>query len=72
MEWNGARLKFPVLSGQAPASDEKTLPTSSAAPSLFATYSFGDLCRLGFALTWPLALVALGVLGVLLAILLRR
>src|SRR6266850_1847984 len=47
MEWNGARLKFPVLSGQVPASDEKMPAASSAAPSLFATYTFGELCRLG-------------------------
>ena len=72
MEWNGARLKFPVLSGQTAASDEKAPTASGAAPSLFATYTFGDLCRLGFALTWPLAVVAVGILGVLVAILLRR
>src|SRR6267143_674782 len=62
MEWNGARLKFPVLCGQVPASDEPTPAASGAAPSLFATYTFGELCRLGFALTWPLAVVALGIL----------
>jgi hypothetical protein len=72
MEWNGARLKFPVLSGQVPASDEKTPAASGAAPSLFATHTFGDLCRLGFALTWSVVVVALGILGVLVALLLRR
>src|SRR2546423_859541 len=72
MEWNGARLKFPVLSGQVPASDEKAPAASGAAPSLFSTYTFGDLCRLGFALTWPVALVLLAIAGVLVAVLLRR
>jgi hypothetical protein len=72
MEWNGARLKFPVLSGEAPASEEKAAATNGGTPSLFATHTFGDLCRLGFALTWPVAAVALGILGVLVALLMRR
>ena len=71
MEWNGARLKFPVLSDQlkdanaAPAADQP-------APSPFAAKTFAELCRLGLALTWPLAAVALLALGVLVALLLRR
>lgn len=73
MEWNSARLKFSVLSApaaepveRAPVSDGVTL-----APP-FGTHSFGELCRLGFALTWPLALLGLGALGLLVALLLRR
>jgi chromosome segregation ATPase len=72
MEWNAARLKFPVLSGQAAASTEEKAPANVAAPSLFATYSFGELCRLGFALTWPIALVLVLAAGAILAVLLRR
>ncbi len=72
MEWNGARLKFPVLSGQVPAGDQNMPAANSAAPSLFATYTFGELCRLGFALTWPVALVLVAATGVLVAMLLRR
>jgi hypothetical protein len=34
--------------------------------------SFGELCRFGLAMTWPLLLVALAALGVFVAILLRR
>jgi hypothetical protein len=72
MEWNAARLKFPVLSGQV--QEGGTGPADIPAPrsSLLATQSFGELCRLGLALTWPLAVVALFAIGVLLAILLRR
>jgi hypothetical protein len=71
MEWNGARLKFPVLSGQT--AEGKSAPKAEAAePSPFAVKSFADLCRLGLALTWPLALVGLAALGVLVAVLLRR
>ena len=71
LEWNGARLKFPVLSGPATgvASDPKTSPT---AVSMLADKSFTQLCRLGLALTWPLATIALAALGVLIFVLVRR
>ncbi len=71
MEWNAARLKFQVLSGSLP--EPAAVPPASvtlAAP--IGPKSFGELCRLGFALTWPLALVALAALGLLAAVLLRR
>lgn len=72
MEWNAARLKFPLLSAPAPE-QEATAPAPAvtvAAP--FGPQTFGELCRIGFALTWPLALVALAALGLLAAVLLRR
>jgi hypothetical protein len=34
--------------------------------------NLGELCKIGFALTWPLALVALLALGLMLAVLLRH
>jgi hypothetical protein len=71
MEWNSARLKFPVLSG-SPADSSVTEPASTQAPSIFATQSFGELCRLGFALTWPVALVITLFSAALLLVLLRR
>ena len=72
MEWNGARLKLPVLAGEAPEGGAMTPAASPSAPSLFDTYSFGELCRLGFALTWPVAgMILLGV-GAVLVALLRR
>ena len=73
MEWNGARLKFPALSGQ-PQATKAAAPetTASSARLVFDTYRFGELCRVGFALTWPLAAVALVALGVFLAVLLRH
>jgi hypothetical protein len=72
MEWNSARLKFPVLS--APVAESKPESTPGAAPvsSPLGTHDFGELCRMGFALTWPLAAVLLLGLGVLIAVLLRR
>lgn len=72
MEWNGARLKFPILSSPAPE------PAATAsAPTVnvgvpFGPQTFGELCRMGFALTWPLALVGLAALGLLATMLLRR
>lgn len=71
MEWNGARLKFLVLSGQV-AETKGAAGAESSEPSPFAVKSFAELCRLGLALTWPLALVALAALGVLVAVLLQR
>jgi hypothetical protein len=71
MEWNTARLKFSLLSGQV--EEPNATPAAPAAPTspLMAAQTFGDLCRIGFALTWPLAAVGLITLGVLVAFLLR-
>lgn len=70
MEWNGARLKFPVLSGEA-ATKTASTTTASGSASLLAPKSFWELCKLGLAFTWPLAVIALIGVGVLTAILLR-
>jgi len=68
LEWNSARLKWTVLD-QALQSSEDGSPVSGPGKvpnTLFPTQSFGQLCRLGFALTWPIALVVLiGVLVLL-------
>jgi hypothetical protein len=66
MEWNSARLKLPVLAGEnrtAVAGDKVTL--AKPIPSL-ATMNFGQLCKLGLALTWPLLVAALGIFFALL------
>lgn len=63
MEWNGARLKFPVLTGEKAGSP---VPETPASTELFppGDRSFGQLCKLGLALTWPLALILfLGLVG---------
>jgi len=70
MEWNAARLKFPVLSGKS-AEAEADVATSKPAQAL-TNLRFGELCKVGLALTWPLAVVALLALGIFLAILFRR
>lgn len=72
MEWNSARLKFPVLSGQYPqengAAGEKRLPSVSSLASL----PFWKLCRVGLGLTWPVAVVGLIMLATLATIILVR
>jgi hypothetical protein len=71
MEWNSARLKWPVLSGLA----AEGAPQGEKGPPAEAWWSrqgFGALCRLGFALTWPLAAVGLVAALILLLVLWRR
>ena len=71
MEWNGARLKFPVLSATPREATAETGGEAFAAAP-FAGRNFAELCKLGLALTWPLALVVLLALGGLIAVLLAR
>jgi hypothetical protein len=72
MEWNAARLKFPLLS-TPPAEQAEARATPEVKVGMpFGPQTFGELCRIGFALTWPLALVALAALGLLATMLLRR
>jgi hypothetical protein len=71
LEWNGARLKFSVLSGESATAVRNGGGPSGAVAPLFAPKSFLELCKLGLAFTWPLAAVAVLALGVLVAILLR-
>jgi hypothetical protein len=72
MEWNAARLKFQVLSGQTAESGMTAPGAAASAPSFLAAHSFSELCRVGLALTWPLAAVALLALAALLVALLRH
>jgi chromosome segregation ATPase len=71
MEWNAARLKIPALAGEnAKQPEAEKAPAPVALP--LADLGFGQLCKIGLALTWPLLIVALGALGVFTAILLLR
>ena len=71
MEWNSARLKFAVLSGtpvEPAPSGAKASPTS-----MFGGAGFFELCKLGLALTWPVAVVAaLAGIALILAVLMRH
>src|SRR5450432_4917194 len=71
MEWNTARLKLSALSPEALKKTEvETTPQAVVSP--FAGIGLGELCKIGFAMTWPLVLVALGALGIFIAILMRH
>ncbi len=72
MEWNGARLKWPVLDGALPSATGESAASGPAKIQghFLGAQSFGELCRLGFALTWPVAVAVL--LGAVLMVLLRR
>jgi len=72
MEWNSARLKLPLLSGQSPQNEASKSGSNPFTPNALAGLGFFQLCRMGFALTWPLAIIGLAALGVFLTVLLRR
>jgi hypothetical protein len=59
MEWNAARLKFPVLSGEGRGVSAAASPENAPEQSSWGEYSFGQLCKIGLAMTWPIALVIL-------------
>lgn len=69
MEWNSARLKLPVLQRTGDLPEGNPNPGTSAPGIIdWPRTSFGQLCRVGLALTWPVALVVLlvGLLGLFL------
>lgn len=66
MEWNTARLKFPILTGETPADGAKSGETTGAVQHLLQPASMAELCKMGLALSWPLALIALAIFVVLL------
>jgi hypothetical protein len=72
MEWNSARLKLPTLAGESAQKKSETEPTPQPVVSPFANLSFGELCKIGLAMTWPLLIVALGALAIFAVILLRH
>ena len=65
MEWNSARLKFPILSGNVPTESAPATPEGGMGV-LMRQQNYAEICKLGLALTWPLALVALAIFLVLL------
>lgn len=70
MEHNSARLKWPVLDGKTP--EELKKETAAGGVASLAELPLAKLCKLGLALTWPIALVAFVALSVFLVVLLRK
>jgi DNA repair exonuclease SbcCD ATPase subunit len=66
LEWNSARLKFPLLSGPAAEKPAPPPPAQGALENLLRERNYFELCKLGLMLTWPLVLTALGIFVALL------
>ena len=71
MEWNTARLKFNVLNGENAVTAAAQSSAPQAAPqspleAMLHEKSYAELCKIGLALTWPIALTALAICLVLL------
>ena len=66
MEWNSARLKFPLLSGEAAELAPESVPGDPFVQNLVRERSYAELCKMGLALTWPVALIGLALLVILL------
>jgi hypothetical protein len=71
MEWNSARLKWPTLD-QANIQEEEKAQSNNAASALLEGKTFLELCQLGLALSWPVALAALLGATVITVLLLQR
>jgi hypothetical protein len=66
MEWNSARLKFAVLNQETIQSPTATPAPENFAPELLRERSYAELCKMGLALTWPVALVGTVIVLVML------
>jgi hypothetical protein len=71
MEWNSARLKIPALAGENAKKPEAAVTAPAPAPVPFTNLRFGQLCKFGLAITWPVLLVGLALIGVLIAVLMN-
>jgi len=72
MEWNAARLKFPVLSGQSSNTRDVAPAKNFPEPSPLAKLTFGQMLKLGLAVNLPLTLVAAGDVAALMVVLMQR
>ncbi|HVK58746.1 MAG TPA: hypothetical protein VM735_08205 [Candidatus Kapabacteria bacterium] len=70
MEWNSARLKWPVLDGALKPVAEKQ--DEQGLLGALERKSFLELCKLGLAFSWPVAVAALIGASVITAVLLSR
>jgi len=66
MEWNSARLKFPLLTGESASPASAPAAPEALTQDLLRDRSYAELCKMGLALTWPVALIGLALVLVLL------
>ncbi len=65
LEWNAARLHFPVLTGESSSALEPAGRKNSATfPP--AEMDLAQLCKIGLAVTWPLVLLGFAIFLILL------
>jgi len=72
MEWNSARRKWPRLDGALAEAPGEITAAKAASADLFEGRSFMELCQLGLALSWPVALAALLGTAIVATLLLRQ
>jgi hypothetical protein len=72
MEWNSARLKWPRLFDNNNSVDPLAETGKLRGQALWGGMDFKEQCRVGLALTWPLAAVALLAVMVFLVAILRH
>jgi hypothetical protein len=62
MEWNSALVKLPLLSGEPrEAALRGGAPGDSALQSALRQQNYAEMCKMGLALTWPIALTGLAI-----------
>lgn len=66
MEWNAARLKFGILSEDPRPEAPGPVPADGLTENLLREKNYAELCKMGLALTWPVALVGAAILIALL------
>jgi hypothetical protein len=72
MEWNSARMKWPILDGAMKQEEPESKQTAPGLLNALEGKTFTELCQLGLALTWPVALAGLLAASVLFVLLLRK
>ncbi len=72
MEWNAARLRWDVLGSSNLLEDADDSGDSKPVKPFTEAQSFTDFCRLGFALTWPVAAAVLIIGGLVVFALLKQ
>jgi hypothetical protein len=68
MEWNAALVKLPFLSGdgQSNLNANSNMDGDNPIQTLVRQQNYAELCKLGLAITWPIALIGLAIFVVLL------
>ena len=59
-------MKFSVLNGELPGAPFEPAAPAGDAQALLREKSYAELCKMGLALTWPVALIGLAIVLVLL------